>query len=76
MSRNKHSYRKAVIKRWLSEHLSLDTAVKFSCRSQRLMAGRIEHLPSFPSVSASGAALIPWTYHRRHLDSQEQGGRL
>lgn len=52
MSRNKHSYRKAVIKRWLSEPLSLDKAVKFSYISQWLMAQRIKqgYVPTFPSV--------------------------
>lgn len=75
MSRNKHSYRKAVIKRRLSEPLSLDKAVKFSYISQWLMAQRIKqgYVPTFPSVSASGAALLPRTLHRRHLECWEQG---
>lgn len=41
MNRNKHSYRNAVIKRWLSEHLSLDKAEKFDYTNQRLKARRI-----------------------------------
>lgn len=74
MSRNKHSYRKAVTNGLLSEHLSLDKAVNFSYTSQRFMAQGVKQrfLPTLPSVSASGAALILSTSHRRYLDCQEQ----
>jgi len=45
-------------------------AVKFNHTSQRLIAQRTQqgYSPALPSVGAPGAAVIPDTYHRKHLE--------
>lgn len=74
MRRNEHSHGKAVIKRWLSEHLSLDKAVRFSQITQRPVAPRMKQgTANFPFSQCLGCCPDSCTYHRGHLDCQEQG---